>query len=144
MSLTRFNDDDLDILRQMADWFRKRKPTPNRGRVIETESFSPDVYVALTPVGGIWPLSGEHSTGTGTGTGTSIGAGNSPGYAECDIYKIEYNEQTPNLVSAGFTRTVHNLMTVAIPGNAWVLVMRDKWGSWFVPPLAGFDVGECA
>jgi hypothetical protein len=101
---------------------------------------TPEVYVALTPGGGIPALATDliyGLAGTGTGTGTGVGGGNTPGSADCQIYRVLNTEGVADLTDAGFTRTVHNLSTTAIAGGAWVLAVRDKWGIWWAIDPAG-------
>lgn len=55
-----------------------------------------------------------------------------PGSAECSIYQIVYTDNDPTLIAVnGFKQVVLNLSSSAI-GEGWVLVVRDKYGYWFV------------
>lgn len=94
---------------------------------------APDVYIARTPDGGIPALNVEiPAPSIITGTGTDIY--DEPGSATCTIYAMRspvYGTGPDELRSAGFTRTVYNLSTSAIPANTWVTVWRDKFGRWF-------------
>ncbi len=83
---------------------------------------APEVYIAITPVDGIPAIDAFV-----------------PGSAECDVYRILLNEvgtadppeTEPGLeLVDGVTRTVYNLTESAIIGESWVLVVRDKFGSW--------------
>lgn len=84
---------------------------------------SPEVFVALTPSGGIPALTES------TDTGTAFGALDAPGSAECQVYRLDESE----LLEAvdGLTHVVYNLSSESIPGNKWILVIRDKFGTWF-------------
>jgi hypothetical protein len=89
---------------------------------------APEIYVAKTPTGGIPAMDQAEDTGTGTGTVDL----DSPGSADCDIYRIEFATPTssPTLVAiSGLTRTVYNLTNSAIT-DEWVLAHKDKWGFW--------------
>lgn len=138
------NREDVALFQEMARWFRRhRRSMVRESSEWNLDNHAPEVYVARTPAGGIGPASGELSTGTGTGTGTEFGEGNSPAYANCTVYRVQYNGNTANLINTNITKRVLNLMFTDIPGNAWVLIHRDKWGNWFIDPLAGFTLGEC-
>lgn len=106
------------------------------------DQLPPEVYVALTPVGGIPALTQEDTTGTGTGSGTDIGYRNSPGYADCDVYRLLWDGSVPNMYPTGIVRRVYNLNGISLAGNVWVLIHRDKYGQWYVPTL-GFELAEC-
>lgn len=83
---------------------------------------SPDVYAALTPVGGIPARSS-----------------NQLGAAECIVYRSIDGQ----LVALdGVLRTVNNLTTSSIPGETWVKITRDKFGTWYAepPPSSGATV----
>lgn len=113
---------DWDLIRQMADWWRRQTP-PGTPYIPEELGQSPDVYIARSPPSGIPGLVEE--TGTGVGQENDI-----PGSAVCDIYKISHSEDRLYEVE-GFTKTVRNISISTIAGNTWVLVVRDKFGDWF-------------
>lgn len=85
--------------------------------------FTPEVYIARTPPGGIPALAEE------TGTANQ----DFPGSAECPIWRTLYDQATasPRMAYAGFTREVLNLSHEAIGGGRWVICWRDKFGAWF-------------
>lgn len=90
---------------------------------------APEVYIAKTPPGGIPALSQATATGTGTGTDTT----DTPGYANCDIYRIQLYGDVPELEPVGgLFRRVYNVAGDLVPGNQWIVVVRDKFGSWLV------------
>ncbi len=94
---------------------------------------APEVYVARAPSGGI-PALDDGSTGTGTGALND----DVLGYAECRVYKIEGFGGTADFVPVdGLVRTVYNPTTTAIDGNAWVTIVRDKFGQWLVAGAGG-------
>jgi hypothetical protein len=100
---------------------------PNRsagphGIAEHEEMPAPEMYVALTPIGGIPALVQASST---------PGEGDEPGVADCQIYKIvkgadDFLEEVANV-----TKPVYNLNGEEIAGETWVLVQRDKFGTWF-------------
>lgn len=134
---------DVEKLRRLM----QRMETMTRNPVLRTTPIEPDiqtpqVYVALTPPEGIDGLTTEQNFGTGTGSGTGTGfpgAGNTPGYADCPVYRVVWNNTTPDLEYVGFEQQrVLNLNTSAIAGEAWVVVAQDKFGDWYaVAPTAG-------
>jgi hypothetical protein len=83
---------------------------------------APEVYIALTPSGGIPARSGVVL-----------------GSASCDVYKVI----SDSLLSAGFTRTVYNLSTTAVAGSIYVQVKRDKFGTWLAEQPSGSG-GSCS
>lgn len=105
--------------------FRKnpdQRPLANQEE--HEEMSSPEVYAAKTPTGGIPPLTVFASTGEG----------DQPGSAECTILRLLPDVTNPDemeLVGV-FTKEVYNLSTEAVEGEAWVLIARDKYGTWFV------------
>lgn len=79
---------------------------------------APEVYIARVPDTGI-PGLGEGDTGTASD--------DAPGSEECDIYKIDDND---DLVRVGtLSKTVYNLSTKKI-SERWIPVFRDKFGKW--------------
>jgi hypothetical protein len=137
-------EDDVLLLREVAREFRTRRPARGGYREGEESGQTPDVYVALTPSGGIAAFRDYSATGTGTGTATATGGDltNQPGSATCVVYHLELQGLPAatipelNSVNGGtLTKTVYNLMPVAIPGGMFVLIFRDKFGEWYVPPV---------
>ncbi len=121
------------LQRLLDDYGRGRKNRP--GLTFDSDDYNtPDVYVARTPGTGIPALRMDLDTGTGTrpiGTASAF-QGNTPGSAECNIYRVLYTSTTPNLMPVGITRAVLNLSTTAVAANSWVIVIRDKFGQWYV------------
>lgn len=95
------------------------------------DSLSPDVYVALVPFGGIGGIAPVVDP---TGTGTTPMTLGSPSKVSCDIYQIvpdDVNGTTPQFMPVSDTSLdVYNISTQAIPGDSWVVVVRDKYGVW--------------
>ena len=104
---------------QLASW----KPNADPMMEEHQEFLAPEVYIARTPNAGI-PAMYE---GQLTGTGTLAPTDDVPAYATCQIWKVSY----PNLIKVtDLTRKVYNLFTEDIPGDSWILVARDKFGTW--------------
>lgn len=103
---------DRDLLRRVIDREQRRNSNPHaRPRTnADTDFMAPEVYLAKAPTGGI-----------------PARLGNAPGSVECDIYKIVEGA----LVTTEFSKTVYNLGE-EIEEETWVVVVRDKYGSWIV------------
>lgn len=108
------------------------------------ETTTPEVYIAFTPSDGI-PALDPHTTGTAND--------DEPGSAACDVYRII--QQSGGLDATGtdagtgtgtgakipilhpvpnLSKLVYNLSGSDVPGDSWVVIIRDKFGSWLVPP----------
>lgn len=122
------SQEDAEALRKLIRDARQNPRPPARYRETQELGQSPDIYIARTPVGGIAASTEEPGTGTGSGSGTS-GQG-MLSYADCDVYrKVElygYSE----LVPTGIVRRVFNISTTAVPGDEWIIIERDKFGTW--------------
>jgi len=109
------SEDDLGLLREMVDWFKSQpRNTRNRPEPDDSDQFTPDIYVALTPSGGI-PAR----------VGSTVGA------ADCNIYRID--NATKQLSQVGNrTRNVCNLDVDSVTGSIYVPVVKDKWNQFVV------------
>lgn len=89
---------------------------------------SPDIYIALP----------QESSGIPalTSIGLDPQAGDVPGSAKCDIYKIFDGEL---IEVPGLDKTVHNVSGSTISQD-WIKVARDKFGKWLA--LTGGGVGS--
>lgn len=133
-------DSDKKQLKEIIHQVRSLPQNPrNRPAVVEPDHNAPDVYVARTPSGGIPAMTrGPFPTGTGSGTADY----DDPGQAECEIHQlVNFTDpvtglQDGDLIDVQFTRTVWNISDSPIPGNSWILAVRDKFGVWFAPPIA--------
>lgn len=123
--------DDLVILRWLVQEKRKEQKSPiNRQGIAPGDDThqAPEVYIALP----------QESTGIPAmtrGIGTGSGGTDTPGSATCDVYKIVDGE----LESTGLSKEVFNLTDSAIPHD-WILILRDKFGRWVVPPVGSAAV----
>jgi hypothetical protein len=100
---------------------------------VDHEEFpSPEVYVARTPYEGIPGFDSYTDVGTGTGA--------FPHTAECEIYKVDFSND--HMEAAGFTKVITNLSPTSIAGDKWIIVLRDKFGTWYaidiIPGSYGF------
>lgn len=129
--------EDLALFREMAQDFRARKRGPQlppSGPYASPQA--PDVYLAKVPPGGI---PGLEQSGT-TGTGTDQPLDDVPGEVECEIYQLDTSLAVPEFGRVGeLTYIVRNLSpsTVSADRTPWVLVVRDKFGEWYVAGGAG-------
>jgi hypothetical protein len=122
-------EDDRNVLRDLIDReLRGRNHSRSRYGVEGENSQSPDVYVAHIPVAGIDPLD------IGVSTGTGSWSDDTPGFVECGIYRLVESGGISDLKPTGVTRRVYNISQAAVPGNIWALVLRDKFGTWYIPP----------
>jgi hypothetical protein len=122
--------DVLLLRRMLKDYLNGRFNTVNRPAVDEPDPIAPEVYVALTPSGGIPALGGS-------GTDVDAVATN------CEIYRLLPSNGTDpgsGLQDAGFTKPIYNLYG-AWGGNSWVVVKRDKWGTWWTDPKSSTGTG---
>lgn len=132
------NQSDRDVFQDMAREFRSRRPSAGKSRHEETQdNFAPEVYVARTPAGGIAALNAH-----GTGTTDDV-----PGSAECNIYRVlsggESGTGSAEIVSATYgTKVVYNLSGSSVAGASWIVVVRDKYGTWFVGTGTGGATGD--
>lgn len=121
------SENDREALKRFMDRTKGGRINSGRDWEEENDHQAPEVYVARTPTGGIPQL----DEGSGVGTGTS--ATDSPGRANCDIYRVKRYGDVPELEDVpNFSKLVYNLAGDLIPGNQWVIVVRDKYGDWFV------------
>jgi len=118
--------EDHQQLKQLIAWYRSSSPilnTRNRPAIErERDSQAPQLFIARTPSGGIPALDANVS-----GTASD----DEPGSAECEIYQVlRYNNPTTISATAANNKIVYNLSTTAIPGDSWVIVARDGFGTW--------------
>lgn len=128
---------DYEFLQQLIA--REKKVIVNqrfRPHFEEEQYLTPEHYRALTPFAGIPALTLVAGTGSGTSS-TGTGTDNEPGSADCQIYRLLNGEMT----HTGITLTVWNDSLIAVPGNKWVGLMRDKFGTWWAVPNQGTTSG---
>lgn len=126
------SDRDASLIQQMLTWWRSvRVNIPKSGR-LPHKFQSPDIYVALPPSGGIPAL---------TLAGSSPAAGDTPGSATCDIYRINSSGDLEAIT--GLDKTVYNFSLAKVQ-QWWIIVERSKQGKWVtVNPTIGFDRCNC-
>lgn len=107
---------DVEQLQELLSFWRRSRNQLMRGNSNTDDLLhTPEVYVAWIPSAGI-PASD----------------GNVVSRTECDVYRVMSNSSSSYELTAisGLTRTLNNF-GAAVPGNQWVLAVRDKWGEWF-------------
>jgi hypothetical protein len=126
---------DQKLLQTWLDWSRRQPRGDPAGLGPDVDlSAAPEVYIARTPTGGIPAL----VAGSG-------GALDKPGVASCAVWRILGTSTRPELKAVeGLKRTVHNLTTAVIPADQWVLVAREKFGSWVAVQGGGGGGGGAA
>ncbi len=123
------SEEDAEVLRKIIRDIKQHPRPQSRYREEREIGQSPEVYVARTPAGGIAAI----TEAPGTGTGDFDHAG----YAECNVYKVVSDGVLRELRQVdGLTRIVHNLSNDAVPGNSYVVIEKDKFGTWWVELVA--------
>lgn len=120
---------DRDLLQTMLDERRSNILTPSiRSHKPELYEGFPasDVYLALPPGNGIPPI-------THTDISGAPSAGDTPGQAQCQIFRITNGEVRP---IPDMRRTVYNLADEAVP-YSFVPVIKTKGGVWIVASMGG-------
>lgn len=122
MAMNFLSDRDVNLLRQMlADWKARRGNPKGRTQDEQNDIQPPEVYIALTPEGGIDGVDGYQ-----------------PGYATCAVYRLI----TGVLEVVGTDVLVYNASTTDVPESAWVLAVRDKFGTWWTTGALGAEEEE--
>jgi hypothetical protein len=112
VKINTLSDADVILLKEMADYYRKRLV----GRVDDANelhpSEGPDTYIVRVPDDGIPAMVGEE-----------------PGFADdCDFYRIS-SDNPPVMQKVCMLRRVFNLSTTALT-TSYALVTRTKAGLW--------------
>lgn len=108
-------------------------------------------FVARTPAGGIPALNEGATTWLGTGTETTSGTGteilsdDSPGRADCPVWRVlRESDGTPVLSPVdAYPKEVLNISTTAVPGDEWILVTLGRDGEWYAVWGGGGGVNVC-
>jgi hypothetical protein len=130
-----FTEQDAAVIRDLirrVKGDRENVPVRTPSPQSEEEDFTtPEVYIAWPPAAGIPAMA------SGVGTAPDV-----PGSATCDIYQIQVDGSTPELIQVeGLTRVVYNLSNAAIPQD-WIVAGRDKFGRWLALGGAGAGLPE--
>lgn len=124
------SDYEVYLLQSLLDKARRQVVnTQNRpARVSSQVELFPEIYIARTPTAGV-PKYTLSTTGTG-----ELPTLNS---AECEVWKIDENDQLEQVVN--FSKKVYSFYDFDIPGDTWVLIKREKYGMWMIE---WFDQGD--
>lgn len=102
-------------------------------------SQAPELYVALTPEDG---LPSSETVGTVSTLETTLEG------AECQVYYMVVDDGALAPID-GLTPRVYNLSSKEVGGGNWVLIARDKSGTWYAIAVLGsrrgnnYGEGEC-
>ncbi len=115
LAVNSLTEEDVRIFKVLAERERKRlkNSTPRRGPE-EPDVYTPDTYLAFTPPGGIGARVGDEMES-----------------AECEIYKSRQDGADRSIVPAHFSKTIFNYMSERVLGSCYVMVERDKFGTWY-------------
>jgi len=120
MSLRDFSDEDMA---ELAAVIKERKASRGNSKSTaragdsfneNTDHQAPEVFMALTPTGGIPAIDGVI-----------------PGSAVCDLYRTTgaFGSETLEEM-VGISKTVFNISATAIAADIYVLIKRTKQGKW--------------
>lgn len=149
------SDDDMTVLRGLIRRERDRRVGYHARPAPEPETgTAPETYIARAPSGGITGLTQTPDTFVGTGSGdidVPTGTGTArmnvvPGFGTCDIYQILTDPNdgvTQELQPCGFSLLVYNLATIPVMPHEWIVITRDKFGSWVITNTLGLQFGVC-
>jgi hypothetical protein len=116
---------DRDVLAELLGWWRERAASegPERGDITYEEGTTPDVYIAQVLES---PGAFDDSTDT-------------PGYGSVQIYQIQHEEGTDPLleIAESVEEPFYNFGAADPIVGAWVVISRDKYGSWVYASPAG-------
>lgn len=127
-----FTEKDYELLKEMAaDYLSSRVKSPNRPYYQERKPQAPEVYLAHVGAGGLPAFSPGANSGTGTGSAV---LDDTFGSATCSTWR---RLDDGKVVEIGRNITVYNLTLTHIPQGSWILVVRDKSGTWWHDGGAG-------
>lgn len=120
------SESDGEKLMEMWNWFKNQVNGPTPTAATRNTKYTPDVFIAKPPSGGIPPLSECVGTGTCLGTGSGINY-DSPGIATCTIYRVDTSNNFQLIPS--IRKPVLNLTQSTITDD-WITVVRTKFNEW--------------
>jgi hypothetical protein len=130
------SEEDKELLKQVVEAYLGRVlGSTNRPDSLQDQGGAPEVYVAKTPTDGIPALS---VTGSGTGD-AEVGTA---GYETCDIYRANREDGRMILIPTK-TERVYNASETEVPGDSWIVILRDKWGIWWATSLGSGGGSGC-
>lgn len=115
-------ENDAKILRELISREKQKIPNHKKQYGLEEDITAPEVYIAKTPPEGI--------------AGVNDGVGTASDSAECAVYQL-LDDLT--IEDTGLVQDVYNLSSSNILGDVWVLISRDKYGSWIATSFSRTD-----
>lgn len=103
---------DLEIFQRLVERINRTPPPLHSGLSLGEDSQAPEVYVARVPASGIPAMAVIR-----------------PGRATCDIYQL-LRQDVPQVMLAFSSVEVHNVSFSEISGDSFIIVVRDKYGTW--------------
>lgn len=129
------SENDATILKAVIDRERNLvQSTRNRAAVNPKNDPTVETYLARTPQNGLPAM----SAGAMLGTSSAQSLDDVPGSANCSVFQTV--DGVP--LSAGFTVTVYNYSLSKVPPGLWMIIGRDKFGTWY-PTHIFWEIGEC-
>lgn len=134
------SDKDLDLLKGLIKTLRDGVKNPRLRGIEDLQDYpatSGDLYIARTPADGISAMGNYWAAGTGSGTsGTGSGSGTiyaTPGVAECSIYQPDQDKDYNDVLKPipQLTDFVYNIGQSSVPGNTYIIVSRDNFGTFY-------------
>lgn len=126
MPLHFLTDDDREILLDLIRDYRQRKRQGVTNPGVDEGHQTPECYVAI-------PTSANGIPALTRGVDSNP---DEPGEGPCDIYKIVQGVTDPEIVTAGFDKSVYNVSPGVISQD-WILVHKTKYGRWITEPTGG-------
>jgi hypothetical protein len=110
-----FEASEWNLIRDMVREYRQKRYNQILSSAgITQDRRTPDVFIALTPTGGIPSRDGFV-----------------PGKATCQVYRIVTISNVDTLQTVpDLTRVVYNTSIQAIDGGQFIGIKSDKWGRW--------------
>lgn len=117
------------VNKHMREYINTKAHLTPPGHLLDIDDatgIAPEVYLARTPSGGIAGRSSEGVDGIGAILNGEL----------CDIFLLDPpSEETDGTVSV--QAYVYNFTGDDLPGNEFIMVMRDKYGTWFAVSNGG-------
>lgn len=144
-------EEDKALVEEVIADYLVRNPGRNRPDHRAPAGESSSTLLVRTPEGGVPSL----NTADTTGTAYQDAEDDTPGAAYCQVYRVvKSNPETtgtsgpdvPVLFVArvpGRFELVVNMSTVTLGAGQWLLIHRDRYGTWFAGSVLGIEFAEC-
>lgn len=133
-----FSQKDLQKIRAYAQRLRNIPINPvQRSAVVQHSVYAdpsqaPEIYIAKIPDDGV---PAAEYVGTAGGPPTSLTG------AECQVYRLLEEDGQLGIVDS-VTQRVYNLSTKEISGTGWILIKRDKFGTYIADAVITSSYGD--